>query len=406
MPLGNRRALWGFSLFDFANSGFTLIFHAYLFPLYLKAAVFRGEANVDLVWGVMLSASALLAALAGPFVGRIADRVGRWKVFAIVASGSFLSAVLLSSLIGNGLWEIVVAFIAASAFFYLAANLYDSLLNSLVTGEDKPAFSGFAWGFGYLGGIACFLGVFWLQDRFGFNSKLPYLFTALFYALFGILSLSVLRSPLQCSQGRPRVTFSEMLAALTADRIGLLLGYFLIADTVGAVISFTSLYASEELRLSTNAIGGFLLGVQLLAVPLTYFVCRMAVRRGVVWTLGCCTAVWLLILVLFVVKVNLAGMVLVTFLTALVIGSTQALMRSHYSDLLEQERDSELFGWYGIATESAAVVAPLLFGLASLTFDSKRLAMGLLIIPLSVGFILVVRYSGKLARRHHARKIC
>jgi MFS transporter, UMF1 family len=402
MHNNTRKPLIAYSLFDFGNSAFTLIFYAYLFPLYLKQFILKDAASSDLTWGILLSSSALVGVFVGPMVGRWADRIGRWKTFSTIAGGSFVSALSLSLVIGGSNRQILCAFFIASSLFYLAANLYDSLLNSLVTGNQKVSFSGFAWGFGYLGGVLCFLGVFFLQDSFGLNSKIPYLFTSLFYTLFGVISLILLRRPLLNARGKPRVSFREMFAALTKERIGLLLGYFLIADTIGAVISFTALYASEELRLSTNAIGGFLLAVQLLAFPFTYLVCSAAVRRGTILILAWCVAIWIGILVLFVVRVNLTGMFLVTFLTALVIGSTQALMRAHYSDMLEKERDSELFGWYGIATESAAVIAPLLFGLASFTFDSKRLAMGLLIIPLCLGFVLVARCSRKLTIRLQA----
>lgn len=402
MKNSTRKSLMAYSLFDFANSAFTLIFHAYLFPLYLYQFVFKPGTNGDLEWGILLSASALVGVLVGPFAGRWADRNGRWKTFSIIAAASFFSGLVLSLVIGQSNWQILGAFFVSSSLFYLAANLYDSLLNSLVTGSEKVSFSGFAWGFGYLGGILCFIGVFFLQNAFGLNSKLPYLFTSIFYLLFGALSLVLLRRPLLQARGRPKVSFREMLAALNTERIALLLGYFLIADTIGAVISFTALYASQELHLSTNAIGGFLLAVQLLAFPFTYLVCRSAIRRGIIRILAVCVAIWIFILLLFVIKVNTAGMFLVTILTALVIGSTQALMRSHYSDFLEKERDSELFGWYGIATESAAIFAPLLFGLASFTFDSKRLAMGLLVVPLCLGFGLVVRYSRKLAARQNA----
>ncbi len=327
MHNSNLKPLVAYSLFDFASSAFTLIFHAYLFPLYLYQFVFKPGTNSDLSWGILLSASALIAVLAGPFAGRWADRNGRWNVFSIVAAVSFISGLALSLVIGKSYWHIVGAFIVANALFYLTGNIYNSLLNSLVTGKDKASFSGFAWGFGYLGGILCFMVVFFLQNSFGLNSKLPYLFTSLFYSFFGVLALILLRRPLLKARGRPRITVREMFAALNRDRIGLLLGYFLIADTIGAVISFTALYASQELKLSTSVIGGFLLGVQLLAFPFTYFMCRAAAQRGTIRILSWCIVIWICVLLLFVIKVNLAGMVLVTILTALVIGSTQALLR-------------------------------------------------------------------------------
>lgn len=386
-----RKSLFAYSLFDFANSSFTLIFHAYLFPLYLKDYVLKGNTHTDLIWGGMLSVSALAAALVGPFIGRIADRKGRWLVFAITAVASFVSACILALLIGRGVRTIVTMFVFASCFYYLAANLYDSLLKSLAGKTERAAFSGFAWGFGYLGGIVCFGVVFLLQRAFGINSVAPFLFTGLFYGAFGAYSLYLLKAPLAISPRTYSVSLRQMFSALTKRRIGLLLGYLLIADTIGAIIAFTSLYASDELGLSPTAIGGFLLCVQIFAVPSTYLVSRSARRFGTIRVLGFCVVVWSLILLMFVSKISIIGMFIVTFLTALVIGSTQALMRSQYSEVLEKDRDSEQFGWYGIATESASIIAPIVFGISAVFFGSKRVAMAVTIIPLVLGFLLVAK---------------
>src|SRR6202042_3235360 len=113
MHNSNRKPLFAYSLFDFANSAFTLIFHAYLFPLYLRQFVFNMGNNGDLAWGVLLSVSALIAALLAPFVGHWADRSGRWKIFSLIAVTSFLATGVLASLIGTIAWAIMGAFILA-----------------------------------------------------------------------------------------------------------------------------------------------------------------------------------------------------------------------------------------------------------------------------------------------------
>jgi MFS transporter, UMF1 family len=397
MENNQRQSLIGYSLFDFGNSAFTLIFHAYLFPLYLKDFVFFHHSNTEVIWGLLLSSSALSAAILGPIIGRIADHSGKWRVFALVACASFLTAIASAYSIGKSAALITACFFLASTFFYLAANLYDSLIGQVAEVSNRPAFSGFAWGFGYLGGVLCFIVVYKMQSIFGVSSFMPYLFTALFYTFFGILSLVILKKPIGVQPTPKKISVKEMLAALTKDRICLLIGYMLIADTIGAVISFTAIYASEELHLSTQAIGGFLLGVQLLAFPLTYLVCRAAVKHGEMKVLLFCGTVWIAILGLFVIHVNIYGMYLVTVLTALVIGSTQALMRSQYSQLVYSKREAEQFGWYGIATESAAVIAPVLFAGTFFLFGSLRFAMGLMLIPLVSGFFLLFKYTAMLA---------
>src|ERR1041385_5143812 len=207
----NRLTLIGYSLFDFANSAFTLIFHAYLFPLYLKSDLFSKSTRGDLVWGLLLSSSALAAAAVGPFLGRLADYYGKWRVFALIACASFLTATISALSVGGDTMYVIVAFFLASACFYLAANVYDSLLGQVAGIIERPAFSGFAWGFGYLGGVICFIVVYDLQNRFGIGSERPYLFTALFYAAFGLLSLAILKKPIGVQSAPPRISLKQML---------------------------------------------------------------------------------------------------------------------------------------------------------------------------------------------------
>jgi MFS-type transporter involved in bile tolerance (Atg22 family) len=79
-------------------------------------------------------------------------------------------------------------------------------------------------------------------------------------------------------------------------------------------------------------------------------------------------------------------------------------MRAQYSLYLEKARTSEIFGWYAIATESSAIIAPLLFGIIATIFHSQRLAMGILAIPLIIGFFFI-QSATKLFQRKAVRAI-
>jgi MFS transporter, UMF1 family len=391
------RGLFPYSLFDFANSSFVLIIHAYLFPLYFKNVLLRGRPDGDAVWGIVFSSSAIMAAVVAPFFGRVADGHGRYRVFCIAAFSSFVTAAGLSFAVGRSFLVVVLVFLCANISFYLTSNIYDSLLTLAAGGKERSLFSGFAWGFGYLGGVLCFLIVYSFVVRHGNASPLPYLATALFYAIFGAWSLFVLKPHVKGAVRTQRIGFGEMLRALDGPRRRLLLGYLLISDCISTIILFTSIYASNSLHLSDRAIGGWLLLTQLLAFPNTFLVSSLTRRLGVVRTLAACVGIWILVLILLIqTKVVVFG--LIALLTSLVIGTTQSLTRAQYSVYVAPLRTSEMFGWYSIATESASIAAPIVFGIISGFFHSQRVAMGALALPLVVGLFLVWKSTSLLEK--------
>jgi MFS transporter, UMF1 family len=240
--------------------------------------------------------------------------------------------------------------------------------------------------------------------RDGSASPLPYLATALFYAIFGAWSLFVLKPHVKGRVRTQRVGFREMLQALDGPRRRLLLGYLLISDCISAIILFTSIYASNSLHLSDRAIGGWLLLTQLLAFPFTFLVSSLTRRLGIVRTLAACVGIWLLVLVLLIqTKVAVFG--LIALLTSLVIGTTQSLTRAQYSVYVAPLRASEMFGWYSIATESASIAAPIVFGIISGLFHSQRVAMGALALPLLAGLVLVWKSTFLLERSPENRTV-
>lgn len=397
--LKNNKGIIPYSIFDFGNSSFVLIIHAYLFPLYFKNVLFKGDPKADVLWGGMFAVSVILAAGLAPFIGKIADGKGRWTFFSIIGGLSFVATFLLALTIGSSPFWVISSFIIANVFFYLVTNIYDSLLTIISSEEQRVRFSGFAWGFGYIGGIISFLIVYLLQSKYGITSIWNYLSVALFYAVFGGISIIFLKRYLVGDIRASSISFFETIATLDKPRRRLLLGYWLITDCISAIIFFTAIFASTEYNLSNELIGAWLLLVQLLAFPNTYLMSKLSAWLGITQTLACCIIIWVAIIILLVSKTNLYGFFALSVLTSLVIGTTQSLMRAQYSLYLEKVRTSEMFGWYAVATESSAVVAPLLFGFISFFFNSQRIAMSVLIIPLVIGFFFVRNATEIFAKR-------
>lgn len=384
-----RGRTFAYAWFDFANSSISLIFHAYLFPLYVKATLFGNQPIGDTVWGIVFAVSIFFAALVGPFIGRIIDGRSRFGAFRILAIASFVTIGVVSALIGQTRWLVVAAFVVANVTFFLVSNLYDSLLTIVADEEHRQAVSSFAWAFGYLGGVAAFVLVFLLQRRFGISSPVPYLFTAVFYAGFGILALHRLKPFAGGHKRSAKIKFADMLAALNRSRLQNLIGYWLISDCVNAVIVFTAIYAATQLGMTATMIGILLLIVQLLAFPGTLLMNAIASRLGILGAIQLCCVLWCAIIATMVFGRSYFAIAIVVLCTSLVIGSTQALMRAQYSLTVGRTRTSELFGWYALATESASFLAPLLFGVISGILGNQRLAMAVLAVPLMFGMLLL-----------------
>ena len=74
----------------------------------------------------------------------------------------------------------------------------------------------------------------------------------------------------------------------------------------------------------------------------------------------------------------------------LVLGGSQALSRSLFSQLIPKGKEGEYFGLYEISDKGTSWLGPLLFGLAYDLTGSYRIAIISLIIFFAVGFVLLL----------------
>jgi UMF1 family MFS transporter len=82
---------------------------------------------------------------------------------------------------------------------------------------------------------------------------------------------------------------------------------------------------------------------------------------------------------------------------ALVLGGSQALSRSLFSQMIPQEQEAEYFGFYEISERGTSWIGPLLFGLAVQLTGSQRVAIVSLIIFFVAGLALLSRVDVRRA---------
>ena len=379
---------YGFASYDFSNSGFVIIFQSFLFPIVLNEAL-NGSKN-DYLWPAIVTISSILAVIAAPFIGRMADHHGKAKVFATTVIVTALLAAIGPVFLSSSALLLAILFVIFNLFFELSQSLYDSfLVNFEKTVKGITNLSSFAWGFGYLGG-SLFVGLYLLFEKMGLGTTLSLFIFGLLYLLLSVPSMRSFKK-LSPSVKTQSLSFREYLRVKPPVPWRDLVIYWLIADVVTAILYFAPLYLQQDIGLSLSAVGALLLGGQILAFPMTLIVGRVANRIGQLKAIRWSLLIWALGIFGLVLAENIYHLIPVIILLSFVLGSTQSLMRAHFGSRIHERGSGESFGFFAIAQKSASIVSPALVLLTTLIFEGFQVAFFVLGIILCIAFF-VSRY--------------
>jgi MFS transporter, UMF1 family len=132
----NRKAIFGWAMYDWANSAFATTVMASFFPIFFKE---YWTVGIDPVvstaqLGFANSAAGILVALVAPILGAIADRGEAKKAFLLFFAAIGIAATSALYLVPRGSWETAAAcYVAAMAGFAGSIIFYDSLLTTVAT---------------------------------------------------------------------------------------------------------------------------------------------------------------------------------------------------------------------------------------------------------------------------------
>jgi UMF1 family MFS transporter len=150
-----------------------------------------------------------------------------------------------------------------------------------------------------------------------------------------------------------------------------LVAYLIYNDGIQTVIALAGTYGTKELGLSDDVLVPTILMVQFLAFLGAVGLGKLAGRIGGWKTVLISLVLWIVIVASayllpagrVVPFVALAGAI------GVVLGGSQALSRSLFSQLIPKGREGEYFGLYEISDKGTSWLGPLLFGL---TYDATR----------------------------------
>lgn len=427
-----RREIRAWYFYDWAASAFsttvvTVFLGPYLTDVAQRAA--GGESGYVHPLGIpvraesffpyVIAVSVVLQVLILPLVGAIADRTQRKKpllaAFAYVGAGATMSMYFLEGdryLLGG------ILLIVANIAFGAAVVVYNSFLPEIAAPDDRDTVSSRGWAFGYLGGgllLALNLVLYTLRDSLGVSEgvavRISLLSAGLWWAAFTVIPLRRLRSHQgghTDEEGARALAggFRQLRATLADSRrypktLLFLAAYLLFNDGIQSVIALSATFGDKELGLSQDTLIVAILLVQFVAFGGALLLGRLARVYGakrvvlvslVVWT-GVVVAAYFLP----------AGKPGVFFALALaigvVLGGTQALARSLFSQLIPRGKEAAYFGLYEISERGTSWLGAFLFGLSLQWTGSYRVAILSLVVFFVAGAIVLARVDLRAAIR-------
>lgn len=430
------KTIFGWCLYDWANSAYTTTVLAGLLPVYFarhivgpEGVMIRGTTySAFTLWGVTLGLAGLLIFVSAPILGAIADfSASKLRFLLLFAYTGALCTLLLYFCRSGDVGKTLFFFLVAQVGFVGANTFYDAFLPHIASPEKMDAVSGKGYAYGYVGGGVQFLlalGLVAGHARLGISQelavRLSLVMAGLWWAAFTLVAVKHLREPTRSSPlpekyaswPRPMayaaIGISRTLS--TTRRVGrfrhlvlFLLAFMLYSDGIETVIQMATSYGTDELGLSPTALMVTLLVIQAVATVGALYFSRLASKLGSKRTLMTTLIFWSGIVIGACFISTAPQFFALGVCVGLVLGGSQALSRSFYGSLIPEEASAEFFGFYTVFSKFSAIWGPLVLAAIRQWAGSARLAIVSLIIFFVSGLILLALVNETKARAARAK---
>jgi len=414
------RSIYGWALYDFANSAFATCVIAGFFPIFLKQywTTATEVTQSTFYLGLANAGAGLAVGFAAPLLGAIADQGGMRKKFLVLFACLGIAATASLYWVEQGHWFTALMLFAIANLGFSGSNVfYDALIVDVSRGYSTHMVSGLGYAFGYFGGgliFAVIVAMTLYPDIFGLRDtiqaiQVSFLLVSAWWFVFSVPLLLLVHERRSLASKPQRGLVSSGLRRLRTTLgnvrrlrpVALFLAaYWLYIDGVDTIVRMSVDFGLSLGFTSTNLVISLLIA-QAVGFPATLLFAtigdRWGPKRGILVGLAIYMGITLWA---FSIRhewefYGLAAAV------GLVQGGVQALSRSLYSHMIPAEESAEFFGIYNLLGKFAAVIGPLLVGITALVSNNPRhgiLAVELLFIA---GALLLARL--KVTHGHNSK---
>jgi MFS transporter, UMF1 family len=400
-----NKSIFGWIMYDFANSSFTTIIVTVIYSVYFKDVVVNQGEYGTALWGRAVSISMLLVAISAPIFGAVADfsRAKKRFLFYNCYLTVIFTALLFFVKAGN-IFTGMLFFIIANFGFNSGNVFYNALLPDIVPRDQIGKVSGWGWAVGYIGGLISLLLMLPLVHNKWVSLTFPTV--AAFFGIFAIPTFILLKEIRRPSKRTNyfktafrRISISFKSIKQFKELMKFFLSYLIYNDGIVIVISFAAIYGATRFGMSqkqlityfvianlTSMLGAFIFG---------YILDKIGAKRTISITL----IIWIAVVIWAFLCSSIKEFYYVGLLAGIAIGSSQSSSRVMLALLTPQEKMAEFFGFYSVTGRLASIFGPLTYGEISRITGDQRWAILSVVAFFIVGTIILQTVNEEKGRK-------
>ena len=374
------REVWAWSMYDFANSGYTTTVITAVFNAFFVAAVAGKAPWATFAWTAALSVSYFVVLLAAPLVGAWADAHAAKKRLLFVATAGCVVFTAALYFTGPGTVALAIVLVVVSnTFFAFSENLIAAFLTEIADSRAMGRVSGWGWAFGYVGGLVSLAislaYITWAQKRGQTGNEfvpVVMLITAALYALSATPTFLFLKER-ALPRKQVQSAWHQVIQTLRKARDYRDLWRFLVCILfyqagIMAVIALAAIYAQEAMHFTSTQTIVLVLVVNITAAIGAFCFGYLQDAIGHIRAMFLVLAGWIVMIALAYLAEGVAMFWVAANLAGLCMGSSQAAGRAIVGYLSPPARTAEFFGLWGLAVKAASIFGPLTYGAVTWIF--------------------------------------
>ncbi len=378
-----RREKIAWSLYDFANSGYTTVVLTTIYNVWFVSVIASsngfstGEAT--LLWTLTIAFSNAIILFTAPLIGAIADIYRlRKKLLAASTFGCVIFTALLAVPQAGDIELAMLLLVLSYIMFSTGENLIAAFLPELTHTGNIGRLSGYGWALGFLGGLTtlglCLLYIKYAQSIGQADNKIiprTMLIVAAVFAISALPTFYYLQERGTAS-GTKKPVLKTAITRLKNTLLHLhtypdlrrfMFALILFHAGIYIVIILAAIYAEQVMGFNaeqniiligfvniTAAIGAFAFG-------------HIQDRIGSVRSLMLTLSIWCIAIILLWYTHQITWFWLAANLIGLALGASQSASRALIGLFSPEQRYGEFFGFWGLCVKLAAIIGPISYGL-------------------------------------------
>ncbi len=417
-PGVRKREVFGWAMYDFANSGYTTVVITAVFAAYFVGGI-AGKADwATFAWTAALSLSYAIVLLTMPTLGAYADlRAAKKRLLMLVTAGCVVSTAALAFAGPGSVALAIVLIVVSNTFYSWGESLTAAFLPELARPQSLGKVSGWGWGFGYFGGMLalgiCLGYVLWAQGR-GIPASqfvpVTMLVTAVIYGgaslvTFRLLQERAVPNPEALHQGGLRASWQQLRATFSQARryrdfMWLLACAVFYQGGVAVAVALAAIYAEQVIGFQPQETMVLIFVLNLAAAGGAFAWGYLQDRIGHKLALGSTLVGWVATCVIAAVTTTKGGFWWAAAIAGLCMGSSQSAGRAMAGMFAPRRQLAEFYGLWTFAIRLASIVGPLMYGAITwATGGNHRVAILSTTALFAIGLVVLLKVDVQRGRQ-------